>query len=83
MGRDDDQTTGSDTATVASNDDHAVKKIDLYLDGAFVSTTACDNVTYICQLYYKWSLRRVQGQHTATFRSHPDWMRGNVGALTV
>src|SRR5436309_1472384 len=31
---------------VSSSDDHAVKKIDLYLDGAYVSTTTCDDITY-------------------------------------
>jgi len=66
--------------TVSSSDDHAVKKIDLYLDGAYVSTTTCDDITYICQLNYSWSPRT--GQHTATFKSY-DWM-GNVGTpLTV
>ena len=64
---------------VTSSDDHAVKKIDLYLDGAYASTTSCDDITYICQLNYSWSPRT--GQHTATFKSY-DWM-GNVGALTV
>jgi Bacterial Ig domain len=64
---------------VSSSDDHAVKKIDLYLDGAYVSTTTCDDITYICQLNYSWSPRT--GQHTATFKSY-DWM-GNVGAVTV
>jgi Bacterial Ig domain/NPCBM-associated, NEW3 domain of alpha-galactosidase len=64
---------------VSSSDDHSVKKIDLYLDGAYVSTTTCDDITYICQLNYSWSPRT--GQHTATFKSY-DWM-GNVGTLTV
>jgi hypothetical protein len=67
------------TFTVSSSDDHAVKKIDLYLDGAYVSTTTCDDITYICQLNYTWSPRT--GQHTATFKSY-DWM-GNVATLTV
>ena len=66
---------------VSSSDDHAVRKIDLYIDNAYVSTTACDDISYTCQLYYKWSLSGVKGQHTATFDSY-DWM-GNVGSLTV
>jgi Bacterial Ig domain len=65
--------------TVTSSDDHAVKKIDLYLDGAYVSTTTCNDITYTCQLNYKWSPRA--GPHTATFESY-DWM-GNVGTVTV
>ncbi len=65
--------------TVSSSDDHAVKNIDLYIDNAYVSTKACDDVTYICQLNYSWS--PSAGQHTATFKSH-DWL-GNVGVLTV
>jgi hypothetical protein len=65
--------------TVSSSDDHAVKKIDLYLDGAYVSTTTCDDITYICTLNYTWSPRA--GQHTATFKSY-DWM-DKVGTLTV
>jgi len=65
--------------SVTSTDDHAVKKIDLYLDGAYVSTQTCDDVGYNCTLNYSWSPRT--GQHTATFKAY-DWM-GNVGTLTV
>jgi hypothetical protein len=64
--------------SISSSDDHAVKKIDLYLDGAYISTTTCDDITYICTLNYSWSPRT--GQHTVTFKSS-DWM-GNVGTLT-
>jgi Bacterial Ig domain len=67
--------------TVSSSDDHAVKKIDLLIDGAYKATVNCDNTTYICQLSYKWSLSHARGKHTATFRSY-DWL-GNVGASTV
>src|SRR5262245_8452685 len=67
--------------TVSSSDDHAVKHVDLYIDGRFVSTKACDAVTYICQLTYPWSTRGSKGQHTATFKA-TDWM-GNVGVLTT
>jgi hypothetical protein len=35
-----------------------------------------ERVSYECQLSYKWSIRRVHGQHTATFTS-TDWI-GNV-----
>jgi hypothetical protein len=65
-------------AIVSSSDDHAVSKIELYVDNAYTSTTLCDDVAYECQLVYKLSLGR--GQHTATFKSY-DWM-GNVGVLT-
>jgi hypothetical protein len=65
--------------TVSSSDDHAVQKIELYMDGAYMSSAACDNVTYICQLSYSWSA--ASGAHTATFKS-TDWT-GHVGTLTV
>ena len=61
----------------ASSDDHAVKKLEVFLDNALVAAKDCDNIAYECQLSYKWSIRRVHGQHTATFKS-TDWM-GNVG----
>jgi Big-like domain-containing protein len=67
--------------SVSSDDDHAVQKIDLYIDNVYKSTTVCAGVSYRCQLYYTWSMRGAQGQHTATFRSF-DWM-GNVGVLTT
>jgi len=65
---------------VTSSDDHAVKSIDLYIDNAYVTTTACDNVSYDCSLSYDGSMGSL-GPHTATFRS-TDWM-GNVGVLSV
>jgi hypothetical protein len=65
----------------ASSDDHAVKKLDLFVDNDLVASTACDNITYECQLSYKWSIRRVRGQHTATYQS-TDWM-GNVASQTA
>jgi Bacterial Ig domain len=64
---------------VSSSDDHAVSKIELYIDGVYASTTVCDDIAYECQLAYKGSLG-ARGQHTATFKSY-DWM-GNVGVLT-
>jgi hypothetical protein len=66
---------------VSSTDDHAVKKIELYLDSVYTSTTVCADISYSCQLAYQWSLSGVHGQHTATFKSY-DWL-GNVGVLTV
>jgi Bacterial Ig domain len=72
-------TSRSYNVTVSSSDDHAPKSIDLYIDGAYVSTKACDNMTYICSLNYTWSTK--VGTHTATFKSH-DWL-GNVGVATV
>jgi hypothetical protein len=65
----------------ASSDDHAVKRLDLYVDGASVASKLCDNISNECQLSYKWSIRRVHGQHTATYKS-TDWM-GNVATQTV
>jgi hypothetical protein len=66
---------------VSSSDDHAVQKIDLYIDGVYKSEALCDDVSYTCPLNYSWSLSGVAGQHTATFKSF-DWM-GNVGVSTV
>jgi len=66
--------------TVSSTDDHAVNKIDLYIDNVYRSTKSCSSVSYSCKLNYSWSPNGV-GQHTATFKSY-DWM-GNVGVLTV
>jgi hypothetical protein len=66
---------------VSSTDDHAVKKIDVYIDGIFRSTTLCDGISYTCQAVYNWSLSGVHGSHTATFKSY-DRM-GNVGVLTT
>lgn len=64
----------------ASSDDHALRRLDVVLDNALVATTLCENVSYECQVSYKWTLRRVRGQHTATFKS-TDWM-GNVSSQT-
>jgi hypothetical protein len=71
---------GSYAFAVASTDDHAVKRIDLYVDNVYRSTSPCDNITYECQLYYVGSPGGA-GQHTATFKSY-DWM-GNVATLTT
>ena len=50
-----------------------------------MSTTACDNIAFRCQLYYEWSVGAL-GQHTARFEA-TDWMgndwMGNVGIETV
>jgi len=65
---------------VASSDDHAVKRLELYLDGALKTSASCENnVAFECQISYTWAIRRVHGQHTATFKSY-DWM-GNVSTL--
>jgi hypothetical protein len=64
---------------VSSGDDHAVKRIELYIDNAYVSASVCDDIGYTCQLNYPWAT--TAGQHAATFKSY-DWM-GNVGVLTV
>jgi Bacterial Ig domain len=68
------------TISVSARDDHAVRKIDLNLDGADpTATTACDNISYTCKLYYAWPVS--PGPHTATFTA-TDWM-GNVASITV
>jgi Bacterial Ig domain len=64
---------------VSSSDDHAVKSIDLYIDGVYKSETLCDDIAYTCSLNYSWPTSA--GAHTATFES-TDW-KGNVGSLTV
>jgi hypothetical protein len=64
--------------SVSSNDDHAVKSIELDIDGAYRSTTNCDDVSASCQFYYTSSV--AAGQHTATFKSY-DWL-GNSSVLT-
>jgi hypothetical protein len=69
---------------VWSNDDHAVKKIGLYIDNSPnpTTTTTCLNISYNCELYYPMSLRSLGGgQHTATFRAY-DWM-DNPSELTT
>jgi hypothetical protein len=65
----------------ASSDDHAVKNLEVAIDGARVASGQCDNISPDCQLSYKWTLRKVSGQHTATFTA-TDWM-GNVTSQTV
>jgi hypothetical protein len=71
-------TGGSYALSVSANDDHAVKQIDIYIDGTHMSTTLCDDISYNCHAAYSW--RTVAGQHTATFTA-TDWM-GNVGSTT-
>ncbi len=66
--------------SVNSADDHAVRRVDLSVDGAHMATTTCDNISYECGVSYVWSIRRVHGTHTATFTS-TDWM-GNVATET-
>jgi hypothetical protein len=65
------------TFGVSSNDDHAVKNIDLYIDGTLVSTKACDDIAADCQLTYETSV--AKGSHTARFTSQ-DWL-GNLATL--
>jgi Bacterial Ig domain len=65
---------------VSAKDDHAVKKIDLFMDGAHMLSTACENIAYYCDLNYQWQVG-APGQHTARFEA-TDWM-GNVGVETV
>jgi hypothetical protein len=65
--------------TASSSDDHAVSKIDLFVDNTLVATTTCDSVTYICQISTSWSA--TTGSHTAAFWSY-DWM-GNSASLSI
>lgn len=58
-----------------------MQRIELSIDGKLTATATCDDISYSCPLFYKWSLKGVRGQHTITFRSY-DWV-GNVGSLTV
>ena len=66
--------------TATSEDDHAVKKMELYVDGAYRSTKVCDGVAYNCQMFAPTSIQG-QGRHTATFKSYDFF--GNVGTRTV
>jgi len=72
-------TAGTYAFTATSSDDHSVRKIELYIDNVYASTTLCNGVAYTCSLYDSRSIS--SGAHTATFESY-DWM-GNVGAQTV
>jgi hypothetical protein len=63
------------------SDDHAVKSLDLSIDGVSVASVLCDDISSDCEVSYKWSIRRVHGQHTATYKS-TDWM-GNVATQTA
>jgi hypothetical protein len=69
--------------SVSSSDDHQVTKLELYLDNdhAPTATTLCNGVSFRCKLVYTWNIRRVHGQHSATFKSY-DYL-GNVGTQTV
>ena len=67
--------------TASSSDDHSVQRMELYIDGALVSSTTCGNVAYSCQIYTSRSLSGLQGPHTATFKAY-DWLE-NVGSVTV
>ena len=68
--------------SVSSSDDHQVTKLELYFDNDHAprATTLCDGVSFRCKLVYAWNIRRVHGQHSATFKSY-DYL-GNVGTLT-
>jgi hypothetical protein len=65
---------------VSAKDDHAVRKVDLYMDGAHMSSATCDNIAHTCELSYQWRVG-APGPHTARFEA-TDWM-GNVGVQTV
>jgi Bacterial Ig domain len=63
--------------SVGAYDDHLVRKIEVYIDGVYKTTTSCDGIANDCQLSYKWSIGKVKGLHSVTFKAS-DWM-GNVG----
>jgi hypothetical protein len=65
----------------ASSDDHAVRQLDISIDGSVVASKFCDGIAYECQLSYTWSLRRVGGVHSATYTA-TDWI-GNVSTRTA
>jgi Bacterial Ig domain len=67
------------SVTASSSDDHAVRSMDLYVDGTRIAGTTCDGVSYICQITAAWT--GGSGSHTATFWAY-DWM-GNAGSLSV
>jgi hypothetical protein len=74
--------SGSSFQIAASSyDDHAVKKMEVYLDNVLKATQTCDDIAYSCQVSYAWSLRGVRGQHTAVFKA-TDWL-GNVGVQSA
>ena len=64
---------------IQATDDHSVKSVDVYIDGALKQSTSCADISYTCQSIYTWATR--SGAHTATFRA-TDWM-GNVATQTV
>jgi hypothetical protein len=63
---------------VEASDDHAVKSIEIYIDGVLKLNWACDDIAYGCDAIYAWSTRA--GSHTVTFIAH-DWL-GNASSLT-
>jgi hypothetical protein len=73
--------TKGTTLTVAaeSSDDHSVRTIDLYIDGAYKATTTCSDIAYACDFYYTWT--KVTGTHTFIWVS-TDWL-GNSTTLTA
>jgi len=72
---------GNSFSVVAwSRDDHAVKEIKLYMDGQYMSSAVCDNISYQCELSYNWRLG-PPGLHEARFEA-TDWM-GNVAVETA
>ena len=72
---------GNSFSVVAwSRDDHAVKEIKLYMDGQYMSSAVCDNISYQCELSYNWRLG-APGLHEARFEA-TDWM-GNVAVASV
>lgn len=61
-----------------SQDDHAVKMVEVYVDNVLLSTVNCENISPECGVSYKWPIKGQNGQHTATFKAY-DW-KGNVGS---
>lgn len=69
--------TGSSTrVSFESSDDHAVKKVEVYVDNALLSSVNCENISSTCGISPLWPLKGHSGAHTATYKSY-DWF-GNV-----
>ncbi len=60
-----------------SQDDHAVKRVEEYIDNALLASTNCDDISPACGVSFNWPLKGHSGSHIATFKSY-DWL-GNVG----
>lgn len=65
---------------ITAEDDHAVKTLQIYIDGNLMTTVNCTDISYSCMAFYTWSLHGQSGPHVAMFKA-TDWF-GNVGTTT-